>query len=122
MLFCPHPKTKEQLLKAALRVSTRDMRDRYVKNAMEEGNIICDSDNVRTQDLRFPVEDMGFELEYGKSTNGKTFVVPNTSFKFLFESNMKIYCNSDRYSEYLALPDDGEKASVRELGVRSVVV
>ncbi|WP_400206614.1 hypothetical protein [Candidatus Methanarcanum hacksteinii] len=119
--ICPRPKTKDQYLTAALRVSTRDMRDRYVKNAMEEGNIICDSDNIRTQDLRFPVEDMGFELEYGKSTNGKTFVVPNTSFKFLFESNMRIYCNSDRYSEYLALPDDGEKASVRELAVRGVI-
>ncbi|MBE6526881.1 MAG: hypothetical protein E7Z63_03805 [Thermoplasmata archaeon] len=116
---CPRPKSKEHFLKAALRVCTRDIRDRYVKNAMEDGNIICDGDNIRTQDLRFPMEDMGFELEYGKSTNGKTFVIPNTSFRFLFESNMRIYCDSSLHADYLALPDD-ENPGVRELAVRGV--
>ena len=95
--------SKNEFLESAKRISTRDICDRYVEMEREEGNLKQDRDIPETKDIRPIMEDLGFELQYGKGN--KTYVKETLTFRSNLESGLRTYCDRQITARYEELPE-----------------
>ena len=111
--------TKKEFLESALKVSTKEICERYIEMERDEGNLTLDYDLPKTKDIRPVMEDLGFELRLG--TGNRTYPKDNLTFRTNLESGLRTYCERDVIARYEKLPESDSKI-VKELvkkGVRA---
>ncbi len=115
-VIAPSPRTAEELRRAALRVSVREIREEINSNRRSMGDVLTSDDELRTNDQREPMRAMGFEVGYKGHAGSRTFVEQTPYFASAFDSAMERYGTDAYRTEYEGL----KEASAVPSGVKGV--